>query len=452
MKRNPLVLLSIVLVLALIKPVLAASISVSTSSITFGGSDAERDSYYTATLTITNTGSDNVTININPSGVNSRYQLSILPNQSITIPGNNNQTIINLQAYIPKSEDSAKHKIGNLIISGSGITSQTVTLYMQAVNKLEVYDMDIEVAGSSQNVDCTYDGCSYSVDKKAEPGSSLTLTIKLKNDFTKDENIDINDIEINSYIENINNGDDLYPDREVGTFDLAPEKKVTKAVTFTIPENAEEDEYTLAVEISGEDDNGAVHSFKGEIYFEVKRPSHAIDIVEISPSQLEVSNCSRSATLAVKIINRGRNDEKHVAVTAANQQLGIGLKNDLSLNYGESYTNVFTIIAPQNAVPGTYMLTIKTYYDYDELSSISSVPLVVKTCAPEVVTPTEPEQPVQNQSQQESAPVIIQPPSGAVAVAQKVPFTETTTFMVLLVVAIVALLILIFVVIAKLVR
>ncbi|MCX6710561.1 MAG: hypothetical protein NTZ02_00545 [Candidatus Woesearchaeota archaeon] len=457
-KKMLLLAIMVVALIAILPGVMAASLAVNPSSITIGGSDVtyQRDGFYIASFTITNTGSDNLTgISVSASNVNSRYNVTFFDVLTVIQP-NDSQTIT-VSAYIPDDQNAAVQKIGNIIVkSNSNTPLISIPLNMQAANMLDVYGMSVSIDGSSETIfnsattSCT-DSCSDNIDKNAKPGSTVTLTIKLKNDFQdiSSDRIDINNIEIDSLIEGIDNGDDLSPTDLPSSFDLAPQKKTTKTLTFEIPQNAQEDTYTIYVDITGDDDNGATHEGHWKLQFDLNQEAHSLLVTAVDPSQLQASTCNRVVPLSVTVLNIGRNDEKNAVVTVENSQLGMGLKNGFSVNSGDSYASQFDIVVPQNAIPATYNLVIRTYYEYSHASSISSVPLVVSACqqAENITTPTQPQQ---------NATVIQQPvipPSGeGAAVAKQVPFTESTAFMVLLVVGVVALLIIIFIIIARLIR
>lgn len=436
-----------VALMAILPGALAATLTLSPSEVLLGGASAARDTFYTATFTVKNTGIDNATaISIVSSGVASKYNMTF-SNVPGTLDPNASQ-VVTVSAYMPLSKNSASEKIGNIVASASNAGAATASVYMQAENKLEIYDADVDVEGKSEDIGCTGTSCSYSIDETAKPEDTVTVSLKFKNLFTDDEKIDIDNINIDAIIEGIDDGDDLEPEDNVNEFDLRYDSKVTKTLVFKLPSKIDEDTYDILIDVDGEDENSATHEIHWILHLDVEKDSHDLVVREITPAQLQ-SSCERILPLSLNVYNRGSSNENHVVVIIDNTQLGIALKDEFALDSDEDYTSFFNVVIPQNTLPATYNLLIKTYYDYNKQISIYSIPIVVTKCqqAENITTPTQ----LQQNATVIQQPVI--PPSGeGAAVAKQVPFTESTAFMVLLVVGVVALLIIIFIIIARLVR
>jgi hypothetical protein len=430
--------------IAILPGALAATLTLSPTQVDLGGAGAARDTFYTATFTVKNTGIDTATgISIVSSGVASKYNMTF-SNVPETLAPNASQ-IVTVSAFMPLSKNSASEKIGSIVASASNAGAATASVYMQAENKLDIYDADIDVEGKSEDIDCTGTSCSYSIDENAKPEDTLTITLKFENLFTNDDKIDIQNINVDAIIEGIDDGDDLDPDTSIKEFDLRYDTKVTKAMTFKLPTKIDEDTYDIVIDVEGEDENGATHESHWTLSLNVERDSHDLVTRDINPQQM-ASSCERVLPLSLNVYNRGSSDEDNVVVIVSNTQLGIAIKDEFALNSDEEYTSFFNIIVPQNTVPATYNILIKTYYDYNNQMSIYSIPIVVTKC--NATTPVTPVTPSQNTTI--ITPVV--PTGDGAAVAQKVPFTDSTAFMVLLVAAVIALLIIIFVIIAKLIR
>jgi len=431
--------------IAILPGALAATLTLSPTDVVLGGASAARDSFYTATFTVKNTGIDAATaISIVSSGVASKYNMTF-SNVPETLAPNASQ-IVTVSAYMPLSTNSASTKIGNIVASALNAGAVTVPAYMQAENKLVIYDADIDIDGDSEDIDCTGASCSYSIDGKAKPEATVTLSLKFENLFTDDEEIYIENINIDAVIEGIDDGDDIEPEDSVNEFDLKYDTKVTKTMVFKLPTKVDEDSYDIVIDVEGEDEEGATHEIHWTLSLDVERDSHDLVVKDITPDQMAAS-CEKMVPLSLNIYNRGSSDEDHVVVIIDNKQLGIALKDEFALDSDDEYTSFFNIVIPENTLPATYNVLIKTYYDYNEQVSIYSIPFVVSKCS--ITTPVTPVTPAQNTTI--ITPVVPTGNNGA-AVAQKVPFTESTTYMVLLVAAVIALMILIFIIIARLIR
>src|SRR3989344_1881916 len=89
---------------------------------------------------------------------------------------------------------------------------------MVTADKLSITDVDVEVDDKSDNnLD---DGDT--IGREAEPGSKIVFEVEVFNEYTKEEDIEIDDIEIEVTIEDIDDGDDL--DDESDDFDLKPQR------------------------------------------------------------------------------------------------------------------------------------------------------------------------------------------------------------------------------------
>jgi len=416
------------------------------SSITVGSSTSERESFYTQTFTIRNTGDYPITNIIVSSNANSKYNATFTNVPSSLAVGQ--EQLVTLTAYIPDDKDSGEEKIGTITVTSSE-ASTSADLLMNAQNMLEIYDLDVIVDGKSDDIPCSGVVCGVTSDEKLKPDSKVDVKITLRNLYQSSNKVDIEDITIDAIIEEIDDGDDLEPTADISSFNLRYDKKVEKTLTFNIPSKVDEDTYKLVLDVEGDDENGATHKVSWIIYLEVAKESHDLVIKELTLSNSEVS-CDRTTELKVSVFNRGLNDEDQGVLTIENKQLGIGRRDDFTIDEGEKYTQYFTLSIPSSAVAGNYNIIAKVYYDNDELTDTQVIPITVSKCETPTPTPT----PTPTQTPQ-NITVVVQPtptPTTGGVVAQEVPFTESTLYIVLLVIAVIALLIIIFIIIAKLIR
>ncbi len=355
--------------------------------ILLGGETQERDTTITGTIEVYN--DQNVTItnfNVN-NDVNSRYQFIF----TSTIPTTINpyeKFNITYTAYIPKETDSIRTRIGIVSYTSDQIAG-SINVYVQAKSYLEISDIDFySDDGDDSNL---YDGDRINVDLK--PGSDAKFEIDLTNLFSDVEDIDINDAYVKITIENIDDGDDIIEDSNEK--DIRADDKETYTVEFTIPENAEEDSYTVLIEAYGEDDNGAEHYDKKELELTVERESHDLRIknVNINPA---VACVGDSVSISATLKNEGTRDEDRATIQIEVKDLNYEDYETFSLeSYDNDYnekTTTFTINT-KNAKPGEYKIVLKAYYD-DNLIDYYETKLYLEDCKKTEEKTTQEEKPI----------------------------------------------------------
>jgi hypothetical protein len=236
-----------------------------------------------------------------------------------------------------------------------------VKTYSQVCENLEVKDIKVYVDGKKES-GADEDGGKIDV----IPGSKLELKIEIENSYNNDDDVNIEDINVVGTLEGIDDGDDLEDD--VDEFDVNAGKDKKVSLKFSIPLEVEEDSYDLTVTIEGENKRG--FSYSEEIEFEVEVEKEKHDVVF---NKLEFSNdnveCSSSASLDVKVVNLGT-EEEEVNLVISNQELGIDIQESFILSEDpfdkeNSFAKTYKIILPSVIGQGIYTLRANLFYGND---------------------------------------------------------------------------------------
>ena len=252
---------------------------------------------------------------------------------------------------------------------GSGGDEPPLKTYQQVCEKLKVKDIKVYVDGKKE-VGADEDGGKID----AVPGSKLELKIKLKNLYTDDEDVEINDITIEGTLKDIDNGDDLEDD--TNDFDLNPEKDRELSLEFNIPLEVEDDEYDLIVEIKGENERSFYYSKKIEFEVEVDKEKH-----DVIFNNLEFENnniqCGGSANLKVNVVNLGTENEV-VRLVISNQELDINVRESFELSEDpydkdNSFSKTYDITLPADINPDIYIFRADLFYGSNIESSTAEL-------------------------------------------------------------------------------
>lgn len=384
----------------------------------------------TASATLSNTGIENLTnvnvTSITPSGYSqSEVNLSFISISDLSLATTLNRsqsTTIKFQARIPKDLDAVtgnrleenKQTVGTIAVTGTTTSGSTVTasspIQIQTENNLRIKNIKVEVDGDSENVD---NGDRVS---NVKAGASVVMKIELENKFSRDDNVDINDVDVTV------DSDDLDVNEDEDAGDIAPKKTREVTVRFTIDEDADDDDYEVEVRASGEDENGAKHGEFLRFTIEVEKREHEIKIGSVSLNP-ESAGCEERAQLRATIKNIGRRDEDEVFLRIESPDLRYGdVLGPYELDEDDSRLVTADIPVPKNMSAGNKRITLETYYDTDIRSNSDAALLRVVACdeASRVTTPpatqppaTQPptEQPPAVREPVVAEPVVISPPA-----------------------------------------
>ena len=107
------------------------------------------------------------------------------------------------------------------------------------------------------------------ISREAEPGDTVQFKITFLNNYTKDEDLDIEDVTAELTIEGIDDGSDM--DEESKEFDVRADDDKTVTVEFDIPIEVEEDTFDVLINAEGDDENGTEHSVTWTVVLEVEK-------------------------------------------------------------------------------------------------------------------------------------------------------------------------------------
>ncbi len=392
-------------------------------------SDREIDTnrLVTGTFTITNTGTEPITgLNVtsvpagggfSSSAINISF-ISVVP----TAINTTQSSTVTFQGRIPEDLDSvnsnlveAPVKVATFTVTGTTVTSGTIStpadVFFRARNKLKIKDVRVTVDGNSKNVN---NGDSV---KKVKPGSEVTVQVEIENRFNKDDNVDLQDVEVR--IEN----DDLDVDDDDATGDIGPKKTKTAVFKFTIDKDTDEDDYQMDIVAESEDENGARHAAKLNFDIEVVREEHEITIsnIDLTPASI---TCEDQFEVVVNIRNTGQNDEEDIFIRFASPEVQFGsVAGPFVLDEDDAKTYRATVKLPANTTAGTKRISVETYYDGDVKSDSDVGLLRVGPCQSGSQTTTPPSTPAAQ------PPVVVQqPPTSTPPVVAQPPATVTRSF------------------------
>ncbi len=379
-----------ILILALMAVALAFSVSAAANmtapaSVAFSEpEDIFQNTSMSLTFDITNNGDVNLT-NVSIS-TNAASKYAILFNGTAALnmaylPVNQTATI-KVGGYIPKDESVGNKSIGQINVSSGQFNAPLFYMYADVKSKLRISDLDIEVGDKTDaNLQSKEDG--YKIDADAEPEDDIEFRIKLKNDHTKSEDIDIENILVTIKIDSIDLGEDL--EAESTEFDLDPTEDEIVTLTFNVPLKVDEEEYDVEILIEGEDKNKVDYRIVKNFVLEVDKKSHEIRIYrrELDP---DIYECSRKGTLDIEVMNTGSSNEDEVELEVKSSDLGIDVRErDIELGSNpddddNSYTKTIPINLSNSLAAGTYKIDIRAYYSKDIIDDYKQVELVVKDC------------------------------------------------------------------------
>ncbi len=308
-------------------------------------------------------------------------------------------------------------------VSGGTVTTNS-QITLKAENNLKIKNVKVKFQGKSDSVN---DGDKVN---KMRAGDAVDIEVEVENRFKDKEDVKIEDITVKAISET-----EIDIDQDDNLGDLSADNTDTVTLSSVIDDTADDGTYDVEISVDGTDEFGSRHGEKIKIRFEVNRESHEIDIQSLSLTPSSVS-CEETTTLSANIKNTGRRDEDDVYVRLSSPELSFGAVSDqLSLNKDDEETAHFNIPIPENMKPGTYRITVDTYYSTGTKSISDAAVLSVSKCGGTVEPPVVTEPPKQTTPPVTVITVPSEPSknSTAIPVPAKKSFLETPQYLALLV-------------------
>ncbi len=234
----------------------------------------------------------------------------------------------------------------------------TLSLKMQAVNQLEIQDLDGTLEGrGKQSID---DGDTLD---NGKPGDAFDLEVQVENNYADRTNLAIEDVDLE-----LDCSDDEIDldDESQDLGDISEDDDEFESFNGEIEDDAEDGTVSCTLKVIGRDENGALHGDKIDFKIEIERQSHEIRIDSVTANPSVIACGDNSITLTVDFTNVGRSDEDDVAIEIqTSKELAFTTRvTDLAeLDEDDSDTQTFNIPIPAKLAAGVYALQVKTFYD-----------------------------------------------------------------------------------------
>ncbi len=250
---------------------------------------------------------------------------------------------------------------------------------------------DIDVKVGSKTDKNLRDG--ERVSEEAKPGDTVEFRIEVKSNFTSQDDIDVENVEVEVVIEEIDDGDDL--DETAKDFDLRPGRDKRETLKFEVPLEVEEDDYEVIITAQGEDQNGTDHNIEMRLRLEVEKERHLLEITSSALSPAEVTCNRRNVQLSTNIINIGKEDEEDVKFHVSSPELGVDFTDEIGEltaepNEDESkISKIYRFNVLDDADSGGYPIIFRALYNDGREKSEKTATLTVNDCIKEEPKATE---------------------------------------------------------------
>ncbi|MFQ5620797.1 MAG: hypothetical protein ACE5FT_03065 [Candidatus Nanoarchaeia archaeon] len=337
-----------------------------------------RSSYETTSFTLTNDGAETLsgfTGTLKPVGFSDQdLNTTITFNKDTAAPG---ETVdVTITSRVPEGLDAidneldeAEFKVGDLQVNAVGTDALVIPVNMQRENNLIIRKLEICIDGNCESVSRDGDRV-YNI----RPGDDVEIKVEVENRYNDGdaEDVDFEDVDLAYEIDD--NDFDVDDDDE---FDLDADEKKTITFNFEVDDDIEADDYRLTIQLDGDDDHNARHGDEWRINLDVERRNHELTLRNVDISSISCS--AKNARVSVIIANVGERDENEAMLGVRSNDLNIFERQSFSIDDGETETLTETINLA-NAKPGSYRITVTSYYDDDVPSDEEVVTIIVPDC------------------------------------------------------------------------
>jgi len=401
-----LVFVALVLSLATVQAAVEISETAVSINADYGDFSTEDQKFINKTtqITVRNTETSAVSVQTEVAGLPSSYNVPAI--SLVNIPSGETR-VITFAVRVPHMQDSGEKEIGTIIIkdSNSNVQYDSVILKQDTESMLEVDELKVDYDygdGSAQRDTFPGSTNNWELDRGIRPGSEVILTFQeIKNLFDRD--YDDSNSEIDNIVITIDSSDsDLFKENFEEEYDLGSleaEDKENLEIRFIVSEEADEDEYTLEIEIEGEDGEGAKHSIQKELVLTIERNR---DDVRVSKFEIipESPQACGQVQFEIEIKNFGTRKQDRAALQLFSDSLGIiesipRITLEKYSNSDNSLRKTFTYdLAKKNIEPGRYAIDLTTFVNLDERSDLQRKQLDIVECSNEEVQVQEEQLPL----------------------------------------------------------
>src|SRR3989338_4654595 len=191
-------------------------------------------------------------------------------------------------------------------------------LAFNALAQLEITNLDVKIDSKTDSNILN----GETINKEANPGSAVTLKLKVKNNSTA---MDIDNIEIKATLKGIDDDEDI--EEEGKGFDLKKSGSKSESIKLDIPYRVDEGTYDLEIYIEGEDEDGNVNEVDWKLRLVVEKDRHKIIIYKAELGN-EALSCARTTNLNLELMNIGKEEEDNVKVVVSSPELGIDFSEE----------------------------------------------------------------------------------------------------------------------------
>lgn len=440
------------------------------STVSFGSDSQERAQDVSTSVIITNkeTSRDITDVSISFNGAD-KYDIADVTSTGLALIENDTETMT-LQGYVPLDLDAVDSKgkkvainIGTIDVEvtydDATTETKSVSVSMEAENLLE-FNTDSKITFEDGDDSKLKDGKSYDDISRDE---KVTIDLVIENKFDNNGDCsdpdDYGDCDIEDIELEFEPDDSDWDDETIDYNDLGAEKEDTESFSFTVPDDIDEDDYDFELWVIGTDENGALHGEWMQFTLEVVVPDDDISITDayFSPSTVECG--INHITLKVMIENTGTDDQSKAAIEIDSPRLDLqdSIYN-IDIDEGDSETYTFDISIPEDTEPGTYYVTVETFYNNNDESNLASVSLIVEDCQEDYVDDEdidweEDETDTEDNSNTDVNIIEVPPSTGVIVGEEKEPsFFESNAYTLLLVALFLVALLMFFIMLIVLLR
>ena len=337
---------------------------------------------------IDNTEVTDQTVTIAVQGLPANY--NVLAINPVTIAANSQQNV-QFDIEIPHANDVGEQAIGEVVLTNAaGTEVDRVNLIqdtksMLIIEKIEVEYRDEDDKKQEDEFDAEDDN-SFTLDDKVKIGTEVIVRIDIKNIFS-DEDYDDSEIE-NIELKIDADDSDFFPDGfddEYTFSDLKADDEDTYEFKFTIPDDIDAGDYTLELELEGEDGQNVKYDLRKEIDFDLERLDDDLRITKAGVIGT-VDTCSESFLFDVEVRNYGVDDQEDMGVSIVNNDLRINeVTEDIEIEEyderGDTWSNTYTINLPSNLRRGTYPIDVNVQINNRITQDFRRVNLEIESCS-----------------------------------------------------------------------